>query len=73
MVFFNYNKLNKTEEEENDEMQLMKLGKYEIGRTLGQGNFGKIKYAKDIQTECSFALKIIDKNHISHHQVSFYN
>ncbi|GJV99276.1 CBL-interacting serine/threonine-protein kinase 1-like protein [Tanacetum coccineum] len=51
-----------TEEEES----MIRLGgKYEIGRTLGEGNFGKVKYAKNIHNEHSFALKIIHKNHLN--------
>ncbi|KAM0042106.1 putative protein kinase CAMK-CAMKL-CHK1 family [Helianthus debilis subsp. tardiflorus] len=46
-----------------DGMQLQ-LGKYEIGRTLGEGNFGKVKYAKDIQTGHPFAVKILEKTRI---------
>lgn len=44
-------------------MQLQ-LGKYEIGRTLGEGNFGKVKYAKDVQTGHPFAVKILEKTRI---------
>ncbi|KAI3737827.1 hypothetical protein L2E82_27840 [Cichorium intybus] len=48
----------------------LRLGKYEIGRTLGEGNFGKVKYAIDIQTQHSFAIKIIDKTRIKNLQIS---
>ncbi|KAG5555408.1 hypothetical protein RHGRI_012823 [Rhododendron griersonianum] len=44
----------------------MRLGKYEIGRTLGEGNFGKVKYAKNIDSGQSFALKILEKTTIIH-------
>ncbi|KAL4579193.1 hypothetical protein LXL04_015331 [Taraxacum kok-saghyz] len=40
------------------------LGKYEIGRTLGEGNFGKVKFAKDVQTGHPFAVKILEKTRI---------
>ncbi|KAI7753498.1 hypothetical protein M8C21_033236 [Ambrosia artemisiifolia] len=46
-----------------DGMQLQ-LGKYEIGRTLGEGNFGKVKYAKDVNTGHPFAVKILEKTRI---------
>ncbi|CAI9267665.1 unnamed protein product [Lactuca saligna] len=64
MVFaVNQKRKKKNTGEEEDGMQL-RLGKYEIGATLGEGNFGKVKYAKDIQTQHSFAIKIIDKTRI---------
>lgn len=42
----------------------MRLGNYELGRTLGQGNFGKVKLAKNLHTGDFFAIKILDKNKI---------
>ncbi|XP_059633597.1 CBL-interacting serine/threonine-protein kinase 1-like [Cornus florida] len=42
----------------------MQLGKYVIGRTLGEGNFGKVKYAKNLDSGQSFAVKILEKNRI---------
>lgn len=47
-----------------EEGMQLQLGKYEIGRTLGEGNFGKVKYAKDIQTGHPFAVKILEKTRI---------
>uniref|UniRef100_A0A2N9E6C6 non-specific serine/threonine protein kinase n=1 Tax=Fagus sylvatica TaxID=28930 RepID=A0A2N9E6C6_FAGSY len=44
----------------------IRLGKYELGRTLGEGNFGKVKFAKNIETGQSFAVKILEKNKIIH-------
>ncbi|CAJ1940697.1 unnamed protein product [Sphenostylis stenocarpa] len=44
----------------------MRLGKYELGRTLGEGNFGKVKFAKNTDSGQPFAVKIIDKNKIIH-------
>jgi 5'-AMP-activated protein kinase catalytic alpha subunit len=40
------------------------LGRYEIGRTLGEGNFGKVKYARHIGTGGHFAIKILDRSKI---------
>ncbi|KAJ3676010.1 hypothetical protein LUZ60_003422 [Juncus effusus] len=40
------------------------FGKYEIGRTLGEGNFGKVKYARDVSNGDSFAIKILDRKKI---------
>ncbi|KAL3634697.1 CBL-interacting serine/threonine-protein kinase 1 [Castilleja foliolosa] len=43
----------------------MRLGKkYELGRTLGEGNFGKVKYATNIESNYPFAIKILEKNRI---------
>jgi len=42
----------------------MRLGKYELGRTLGEGNFGKVKFAKNTDSGQPFAVKIIEKNNI---------
>lgn len=38
------------------------VGKYEVGKTIVQGTFAKVRYAKDIETGESFALKILDKD-----------
>ncbi|CAL0320210.1 unnamed protein product [Lupinus luteus] len=42
----------------------MQLGKYELGETLGEGNFGKVKLAKDTYSGQFFAVKILEKNKI---------
>nr|XP_043640071.1 CBL-interacting serine/threonine-protein kinase 1-like [Erigeron canadensis] len=47
-----------------EEGMQLQIGKYEIGRTLGEGNFGKVKYAKDVQTGHPFAVKILEKTRI---------
>lgn len=38
-----------------------RVGKYEIGKTLGEGTFGKVKYAVNTETGGSVAIKILDK------------
>lgn len=43
---------------------LVRLGKYELGRTLGEGNFGKVKYARNLESGQSFAIKILEKHRI---------
>lgn len=52
------------------------LEKYEIGQTVGEGNFGKVKYARNVITGQPFAIKILDRHKILslnfHHQVSFH-
>ena len=38
-----------------------KVGKYDIGKTLGEGTFGKVKYAVNTETSKAVAIKILDK------------
>ncbi|ESQ30749.1 hypothetical protein EUTSA_v10011509mg [Eutrema salsugineum] len=49
----------------------MRVGKYELGKTLGEGNSAKVKFARDIFSGQSFAVKIIDKSRITRLNVSF--
>ncbi|KAE8687449.1 CBL-interacting serine/threonine-protein kinase 24 [Hibiscus syriacus] len=44
-----------------------KLGKYEIGRTIGQGTFAKVKFAKNTDTGESVAIKVLAKPTILKH------
>lgn len=41
-----------------------KVGKYEIGKTLGEGTFGKVKFAINTETGEKVAIKILDKEKI---------
>lgn len=41
------------------------MQRYELGRLLGQGTFGKVYYARSIQTGQSVAIKVIDKDKIT--------
>jgi 5'-AMP-activated protein kinase catalytic alpha subunit len=41
-----------------------KVGKYEIGKTLGEGTFGKVKYAVNTETGERVAIKVLDKEKI---------
>jgi len=41
-----------------------KVGKYEIGKTLGEGTFGKVKYAINSETDERVAIKVLDKEKI---------
>lgn len=47
-----------------EEEEGMRLGKYQIGRTLGEGNFGKVKYAVNLDSGEPFAVKILQKSRI---------
>ena len=40
------------------------VGKYELYRTLGEGSFGKVKYAVNKETNEAVAIKILDKDKI---------
>lgn len=35
-----------------------RIGKYEIGRTLGEGTFGKVKASKNVETGEMMAIKV---------------
>eukprot|EP00606_Chrysophyceae_sp_TOSAG23-5_P001039 GSChrysophyteH2.ASY1.ANO1.373.1 assembled CDS len=35
-----------------------RVGKYELGRTLGEGTFGKVKYAVNVETQEAVAIKV---------------
>ena len=41
-----------------------RVGKYELGRTLGEGSFGKVKHAIDTETNEEVAIKVLDKEKI---------
>lgn len=51
-------------DEEQAGMRPIVLRKYELGRTLGKGNFAKVKYARHVETGQSFAIKILDRKRI---------
>ena len=38
------------------------IGKYEVGKTIGEGSFGKVKLATDTLTDTLCAVKIIDRD-----------
>lgn len=41
-----------------------KVGKYELGRTLGEGTFGRVKHAINVETNEAVAIKVLDKESI---------
>ncbi|RYR17065.1 hypothetical protein Ahy_B03g061868 isoform B [Arachis hypogaea] len=46
-----------------------KVGKYEMGRTLGEGNFAKVKFARNLETGENVAIKILDKEKVLKHKM----
>ncbi|KAF2538404.1 hypothetical protein F2Q68_00022259, partial [Brassica cretica] len=47
-----------------------RVGKYEVGKTIGQGSFAKVRYAKNTETGESVALKILDKEKVLKNKMS---
>ncbi|XWS27014.1 hypothetical protein CRYUN_Cryun26dG0079600 [Craigia yunnanensis] len=46
-----------------------KVGKYEVGRTIGEGTFAKVKFARNTDTGESVAMKILAKTTILKHRM----
>ncbi|XP_024964966.1 CBL-interacting serine/threonine-protein kinase 24 isoform X2 [Cynara cardunculus var. scolymus] len=46
-----------------------KVGKYEIGRTIGEGTFAKVKFAKNTETGEAVAVKVLAKSRILKHKM----
>lgn len=46
-----------------------KIGRYELGKTLGKGAFSKVKYGVDVETGEASAIKIIDKAQLAKEQM----
>nr|WOA03673.1 CBL-interacting protein kinase 24 [Campeiostachys nutans] len=45
------------------------VGRYEVGRTIGQGSFAKVKFAVDADTGAPVAMKVLDKAAILNHRM----
>lgn len=45
------------------------LGKYELGRAIGQGTFAKVRFAKNMETGDHVAIKILDKAKVQKHRL----
>ncbi|XP_059642430.1 CBL-interacting serine/threonine-protein kinase 23-like [Cornus florida] len=45
------------------------VGKYELGRTLGEGSFGKVKFARNMETGDNVAIKILHKEKVLKHKI----
>lgn len=46
-----------------------RVGKYEVGRTIGEGTFAKVKFARNSETGEPVALKILDKEKVLKHKM----
>ncbi|CAK9327616.1 unnamed protein product [Citrullus colocynthis] len=46
-----------------------RVGKYQLGRTLGEGNFAKVKFARNSETGENVAIKILDKEKVLKHKM----
>ncbi|CAI0469852.1 unnamed protein product [Linum tenue] len=46
-----------------------RVGKYELGRTVGEGSFAKVKFAKNVETGDSVAIKILDREQVLRHKM----
>ncbi|KAI3760737.1 hypothetical protein L1987_51136 [Smallanthus sonchifolius] len=50
-------------------MVVRKVGKYEVGRTIGEGTFAKVKFAQNTETGESVAMKLLDRATIIKHKM----
>ncbi|KAL2474984.1 CBL-interacting serine/threonine-protein kinase 23 [Abeliophyllum distichum] len=46
-----------------------RVGRFELGRTLGQGTFAKVKFARNVSTGEDVAIKILDKEKVLKHKM----
>ncbi|KHG03616.1 CBL-interacting serine/threonine-protein kinase 9 [Gossypium arboreum] len=46
-----------------------RIGKYKLGRTLGEGSFAKVKFAKNVETGQCVAIKIMDRDQVLRHRM----
>ncbi|GLT84842.1 hypothetical protein SLE2022_030540 [Rubroshorea leprosula] len=46
-----------------------RVGKYELGRTLGEGSFAKVKFARNVETGDCVAIKILDREQVLRHKM----
>ncbi|GER41050.1 CBL-interacting protein kinase [Striga asiatica] len=47
-----------------------KIGKYEMGRTIGEGTFAKVKFARNSENGHPVAIKILDKDKVLKHKMA---
>eukprot|EP00002_Diphylleia_rotans_P033988 TRINITY_DN7278_c0_g1_i10.p1 TRINITY_DN7278_c0_g1~~TRINITY_DN7278_c0_g1_i10.p1 ORF type:complete len:378 (+),score=75.13 TRINITY_DN7278_c0_g1_i10:200-1333(+) len=41
-----------------------RVGKYQLGKTLGEGTFGKVKLGVNVESGAKVAIKVLDKRHL---------
>ncbi|KAG6725698.1 hypothetical protein I3842_02G044900 [Carya illinoinensis] len=46
-----------------------RVGNYELGKTLGEGSFAKVKFATNVNTGDCVAIKILDRNQVLRHKM----
>ncbi|KAM0848521.1 hypothetical protein ACQ4PT_054327 [Festuca glaucescens] len=46
-----------------------RVGKYELGRTIGEGTFAKVRIAKNMESGDHVAIKILDKAKVQKHRL----
>ncbi|KAL9245437.1 hypothetical protein vseg_019095 [Gypsophila vaccaria] len=46
-----------------------RVGKYELGKTLGEGNFAKVKFAKNLDNGDFVAVKILNRDYLLRHKM----
>ncbi|GAA0151050.1 non-receptor serine/threonine protein kinase [Lithospermum erythrorhizon] len=46
-----------------------RLGKYELGRTIGEGTFAKVRFAKNVESGDNVAIKVMAKSTILKHKM----
>ncbi|CAL9110860.1 unnamed protein product [Musa textilis] len=56
--------MGKEAEEASSGARKLVFGKYEMGRVLGKGTFGKVYYGRELRSGESVAIKVIDKEQI---------
>ncbi|EEC70824.1 hypothetical protein OsI_02303 [Oryza sativa Indica Group] len=49
---------------------LRRVGKYEVGRTIGEGTFAKVKFAQNTESGESVAMKVVDRSSILKHKMA---
>jgi serine/threonine protein kinase len=46
-----------------------RVGPYELGKTIGEGTFARVKLARDSRTGDVCAIKVLDRNHVLRHKM----
>ncbi|KAG8100740.1 hypothetical protein GUJ93_ZPchr0013g35019 [Zizania palustris] len=46
-----------------------RVGRYDLGRTLGEGTFAKVKFARNVDSGENVAIKILDKEKVLKHKM----